>query len=84
MPLISVTLDTSHCPIGPCVPLEQSPFGNSLRHAFTAVLSSALDRGKNAAVAMCVCVTVRGGGSKAIGLNSKQDERNGASASVKV
>ena len=42
-----VTLDTSHSPIGPCRPLEQSPTGDSSRHALTAPLSSILDCGEN-------------------------------------
>ena len=45
-----VTLDTFHSPIGPVEPLEQLPCGDSLRHATTAILSSALDCGENAAV----------------------------------
>ena len=48
MRLMSATRDTSHFPIGPCGPLEQSPLGDSLRHALTARLSSALDSGENA------------------------------------
>ena len=83
MLLISMTFDTYHSPIGP---LEQPPFGGaSLRHALTALLSSALDRGKKAMV-VCVraCVTVRGGGDRAVGLSSKQVERTGDSRRVKV
>ena len=57
MLLISATLDTPHCPIGPRGPLEQPPFGNRFRHALTALLRSALDRGKNATVT-CVCLFV--------------------------
>ena len=52
MRLISETLDTPHAPIGP---FEQSPFGNSLMHALTALFRSTLDRGKNAGVA-CACL----------------------------
>ena len=48
--LISVTRDTSHSPIGPCGPLEQSPCGHILMCASTAVLSSALDCGENTGV----------------------------------
>ena len=85
IPLISVTLDTSHSPIGPCGPLEQSPFGNSLMHASTALLSCVLDRGKNAGSGVgVVCVTVPGGGGRAIGLSSRQVGRTGDSARVKV
>ena len=40
---MSVVLDTSHSPIGPCELSEQSPFGDCSRHASTALLSSALD-----------------------------------------
>ena len=45
---MSATLDTSHCPIGPCGvrPSKQLPsIGDCSRHASTALLSSALDRG---------------------------------------
>ena len=79
MPLISVTFDTYHCPIGPRGPLEQSPLGASLRHALTALLSSALDRGKYAGACVCVCVCADGtvcvGGDGVVGLSSKQVER---------
>ena len=51
MALISVTLLTSHSPIGPCGPLEQSLSSwDSPRHASTAPLSSVLDCGENAVV----------------------------------
>merc|ERR1719199_2296138 len=50
MALMSVTLDTSHSPIGPCGQSEQSPFGDSLRYASIAPLSSSLDCGENAEV----------------------------------
>ena len=40
---MSVTLDTSHSTIGPCGPLEQSSFGDNLRHASTVSLSSDAD-----------------------------------------
>ena len=43
-----VTLDTSHSPIGPCGPLEQSPSGDNFRHVSTALLSCTLDCGTNA------------------------------------
>ena len=62
MRLMSVTLDTSQSLIAPCGPLEQSPFGDNLRHASTALLSFALDRGKRAGAACvdaCVRVCVR-------------------------
>ena len=45
---MSVTLDTSHSPIEPCEPLEQSPCGDNLRHAPTALFSSVRDCGENA------------------------------------
>ena len=87
MSLISFTLDTSHSAIDPCRPLEQSPFGNNLRHALTAVLSSTLDRGKNAVGGVrdlharaCACVRCEAGGWQ----SSKQVERTVASASMKV
>ena len=57
MRLISILLDTSQSQIGPCGPLEQrytkgevrrDLFEMTLRHAPMALLSSALDRGKNA------------------------------------
>ena len=44
---MSVTLDTSHSPIGPCGPLEQPPFGNSFRHVSIALTSCNLDSGEN-------------------------------------
>ena len=47
---ISVTRDTSHSAIGPYEPLEQSPSGDNLRHASIALVSSALDCGKNAEI----------------------------------
>ena len=65
--LMSVTLETSQSPSGPCGLLEQSPFGDSLRHASTALRSSALDCGENAGVEM-------GMGGAIIGLNSKDRE----------
>ena len=46
--LMSVTRDTSHSPMGPCGPVEQSLFGDSFRHAFTAFRSCAWDIGANA------------------------------------
>ena len=48
--LMSVTDDTSHEPIGPCSPLAQSPTGDSVKQAPTAVLSSDLSFGLNTAV----------------------------------
>ena len=48
-PLMSVTLDTSQSPSCPLGPLAQPPFGESLRHASTALLSPALNSGENAA-----------------------------------
>ena len=44
------SLDTSHSPIGPCGPVEQSPFGDNLRHASMALLSSDFDCGEKTAV----------------------------------
>ena len=46
--VMPMTLDTSHSAIDPCGPLEQSPSGDSSRHALTASLSSSLDCGENA------------------------------------
>ena len=51
-PLMSVTRDTSQVPIGPCGCFKHLPFGDSLRHASTALLSCTLDRGENAGVAV--------------------------------
>ena len=45
-----LTLDTSHSPIGPCGPVEQSPFGDNFRHASMALLSSDFDCGEKTAV----------------------------------
>ena len=42
-----VTWDTSHSPIGPYGPVEQSPTGDSLKHASAAALRSSLSCGKN-------------------------------------
>ena len=50
MRLMSVTRDTSHVPIGPCVPLRHLPFGDNLRHASTALLTCILDPGEKAGV----------------------------------
>ena len=47
MRLMSLTRDTSQSPIGPFGPLEHSPFGDSLTHASTALLSCTRDRGEN-------------------------------------
>ena len=47
---MSLTRDTSQACIGPCGPLEHSPFGDSLRHVSTAPLSCTLDCGENAVV----------------------------------
>ena len=66
MRLISVTLDTSHSPIDLCGPLAQSAFRSGgfkkkapgLMQVLTALLSSTLDRAKNAAVA-CMSVHAR-------------------------
>ena len=48
MALISVTLDTSHFPIAPYGPSEQSPSEDtSTRQMVMALLSSAMDFGEN-------------------------------------
>ena len=47
MAFVSVTLDTSHSPIGPCGPSEQSPSGANFRQIVTAFLSSAWNCGEN-------------------------------------
>ena len=59
------TPDTSHSAIGPCGLLEQSFFGDNLRHASTALLSSALDTNAEVIadvllkcegeIGMCIC-----------------------------
>ncbi len=49
---MSVTLDTSHDPIGPFGPCAQLPTGELSMHASTAVLSSARDCGVNIAAAV--------------------------------
>ena len=59
------TLDTSHSAIGPCGLLEQSFFGDNLRHVSTALLSSALDTNAEVIadvllkcegeIGMCIC-----------------------------
>ena len=41
--LMSVMLDTSHSAIDPCGPVGQSPIGDNLTHASTALVSSVLD-----------------------------------------
>ena len=69
---MSVILDTSHSPIGPCGPLEQSPFGDSLRHASTALLSCTFDSGKNAAGAKCIGEIVNRAASKGGGQRTGQ------------
>ena len=48
--LMLVTLDTSQEPMGPCGPMEHSPTADRDMHAETAVLSSFIDCGANAAV----------------------------------
>ena len=58
--LISVTDDTSQSLIGPCAPLEQSPVGDTSRHATKTFFRSALDCGENAVV----------GAGGAVGLSS--------------
>ena len=64
---MSVTLDTSHSPIGPCGPSEPSPLGDNLRHASTALLSSALDFGENTEVVATEVVGTRGVGTGTVG-----------------
>ena len=49
---MSVTLDTSHSPIGPCGQSEQSPFEDSWRYVATAFVSCFWDRGENTEVAI--------------------------------
>ena len=51
---MSVTRDTSHSPMGPCGPVEQSPSGDSFRHSRTALLSSNLDSGENTGAGVVV------------------------------
>ena len=46
--VMSCTRDTSHSPIGPYGPVEQSPFGDTSRHERTARSTSSLDWGENA------------------------------------
>ena len=60
IPDMSVVLDTSHDPIGPFGPRAQSPTGEIVMHASTAVLSSARDREINTAAAAVegVCITI--------------------------
>ena len=48
---MSATPDTSHSPMAPFELVEQSPLGDSLRHASTTLLSWTLDCGKNAGFA---------------------------------
>ena len=59
---MSVTVDTSQDPIGPCGPLEQS--ADSFRHSTMAAWSSALDLGAHPVVGYRKChivgVRVRG------------------------
>ena len=57
MRFISVARDTSHVPIDPCEPFIHWPFGESLRHASTALLSCTLDCGENAGL-RCALVEV--------------------------
>ena len=46
--LMSVTLETSHSPIGPCGQSSgQSPFGDIFTYASTALRSSNVNRGEN-------------------------------------
>ena len=49
-----MTDDTSHFPIAPCAPLEQSPVGESARQAVTACWSSILDCEENRGVVAVV------------------------------
>ena len=48
--LMSVTSDTSQSPIGPYRSFVQAPSGDASRHISTALWSSKLDGGENAAV----------------------------------
>ena len=45
---MSVIRDTSHVSLGPWGPSKHLPFGDSLRHVSSALLSSSLDCGENA------------------------------------
>ena len=45
---MSVTRDTAHSLMGPCGSSAQSPFGDSVRHASTALRISSLDCGEKA------------------------------------
>ena len=62
--LMTVTLETSQDPIGPFGPFEHAPIGDSVKHALTALLNSAVDCGANVAPKneieweACVCVCV--------------------------
>ena len=60
---MSVVWDTSHSPIGPCGPVEQSPTGDSFRHAWTASLRSPVFFGENVVPANVVvrCCNEKGG-----------------------
>ncbi len=49
--MLSATVETSHDPIGPCGPLEQSD--DSLRHSTMASWSSDLDFGAHPVVGRC-------------------------------
>ena len=53
---MSVTRDTSHVPIGPCGPMEQS--ADSLRHASTAFFSSCRVLGENSSPDVAAVVKV--------------------------
>ena len=43
---MEVTRDTSHAPIGPYGPVEQSPSDENARHSFTAFLRPSFDCGR--------------------------------------
>ena len=79
MRLMSVTRDTSHVSIGPCGPLKHSPFGDNRRHESIAPLSSTLDSGENARVAVRRVVTLGcndwGGFSERVRLSLRLWER---------
>ena len=66
IPYMSVTWETSHDPIGPFGWFEHAPIRDSVKHASTALLNSAVDCGANVApkneigweacVYVCVCM----------------------------
>ena len=63
---MSVTAETSHDPIGPCGPFEQSE--DSLMHCTMAALSSALDFGAHLVTTVVGGVVVAGAAVVAVRL----------------